>query len=83
MHQSFDIKSILKDVFDEIENTALGERVPGIPVNFYDFDAMTQGLRGGDFIILGGRPAMGKTSFSLNILTALIGSPTYLGFLNL
>ena len=67
MDESFNIKSILKDVFDEIESTALGERVAGIPVNFYDFDAMTQGLRGGDFIILGGRPAMGKTSFSLNI----------------
>ena len=28
---------------------------------------MTQGLKGGDFILFGGRPAMGKTSFSLNI----------------
>ena len=67
MKESFDIKSILKDVFAEIENRALGESYAGIPVNFYDLDAMTQGLKGGDFILFGGRPAMGKTSFSLNI----------------
>ena len=67
MNESFDIKSILKNVFEDIENKALGESISGIPVNFYDLDAMTQGLKGGDFILLGGRPAMGKTSFSLNI----------------
>ena len=67
MNESFDIKSILKDVFAEIENRSLGEGLAGISVNFYDLDAMTQGLKGGDFILLGGRPAMGKTSFSLNI----------------
>ena len=67
MNESFDIKSILKDVFAEIENRALGESYAGIAVNFYDLDAMTQGLKGGDLILFGGRPAMGKTSFSLNI----------------
>ena len=67
MNGSFSIKSILKDVFAEIENRALGESYAGIAVNFYDLDAMTQGLKGGDFILFGGRPAMGKTSFSLNI----------------
>ena len=67
MNESFDIKSILKNVFEDIENKSLGESISGIPVNFYDLDAMTQGLKGGDFILLGGRPAMGKTSFSLNI----------------
>ena len=67
MNESFDIKSILKNVFEDIENKSLGESISGIPVNFYDLDAMTQGLKGGDFILFGGRPAMGKTSFSLNI----------------
>ena len=67
MNESFDIKSILKNVFEDIENKSLGESISGIPVNFYDLDAMTQGFQGGDFILLGGRPAMGKTSFSLNI----------------
>ena len=41
MNESFDIKSILKDVFAEIENRSLGEGLAGIPVNFYDLDAMT------------------------------------------
>ena len=71
MNGSFSIKSILKDVFAEIENRALGESYAGIPVNFYDLDAMTQGLKGGDFILFGGRPAMGKTSFSLKLVPAV------------
>ena len=41
MNESFDIKSILKNVFEDIENKALGESISGIPVNFYDLDAMT------------------------------------------
>ena len=39
----------------------------GIPVNFYDLDAMTQGLQRSDLIIVAGRPAMGKTSIVLNL----------------
>jgi replicative DNA helicase len=36
-------------------------------VNFYDLDAMTQGLQRSDLIIVAGRPAMGKTSIVLNL----------------
>ncbi|NBV89611.1 MAG: replicative DNA helicase, partial [Betaproteobacteria bacterium] len=39
----------------------------GIPVNFYDLDAMTQGLQRSDLIIVAGRPAMGKTAITLNL----------------
>ena len=39
----------------------------GIPVNFYDLDAMTQGLQRSDLIIVAGRPAMGKTSIVQNL----------------
>jgi replicative DNA helicase len=45
----------------------LGNKEQGIRSGFYDFDALTQGLNRGDLIVLGGRPAMGKTSISLNI----------------
>ena len=62
------IGEILSTKFEEIENHALGNSCDsGIPVSFYDYDAMTQGLPRGGLIVLGGRPAMGKTSFSLNI----------------
>ena len=62
------IGEILSTKFEEIENRALGNTCDsGIPVSFYDYDAMTQGLPRGGLIVFGGRPAMGKTSFSLNI----------------
>ena len=34
---------ILTRTFEEIETRSLGTSVAGIPVNFYDLDAMTQG----------------------------------------
>ncbi len=61
------VVDILCETFDEIESRSLGTSAAGIPVNFYDFDAMTQGLQRGDLIVIGGRPAMGKTSMSLNM----------------
>ena len=58
---------ILTSTFNEIESRSLGTSVAGIPVNFYDLDAMTQGLQRSDLIIVAGRPAMGKTSIVLNL----------------
>jgi|TARA_B100000959_G_scaffold11165_1_gene11174 replicative DNA helicase len=58
---------ILTSTFNEIESRSLGTSVAGIPVNFYDLDAMTQGLQRSDLIIVAGRPAMGKTSMVLNL----------------
>jgi len=61
--------------FEEIESRAWGNSESRIPVYYYDFDALTQGLARGGLIILGGRPAMGKTALSLNM--ALYVSKTY------
>ncbi len=61
------IGAILSTKFEEIESRALGKSESGIPVSFYDYDALTQGLPRGGLIVLGGRPAMGKTSLSLNM----------------
>ncbi|AAQ00879.1 MULTISPECIES: replicative DNA helicase [Prochlorococcus] len=58
---------ILTSTFNEIESRSLGTAMAGIPVNFYDLDAMTQGLQRSDLIIVAGRPAMGKTSIVLNL----------------
>ncbi|MDP5124308.1 MAG: replicative DNA helicase [Cyanobium sp. MAG_04] len=58
---------ILTSTFNEIESRSLGTAVAGIPCNFYDLDAITQGLQRSDLIIVAGRPAMGKTSIVLNI----------------
>ena len=58
---------ILTGTFNEIESRSLGISIAGLPVNFYDLDAMTQGLQRSDLVIVAGRPAMGKTSMVLNL----------------
>ena len=44
-----------------------GQGVVGIPSGFHDLDRMTGGFKDSDLIIVAGRPAMGKTSFLLNV----------------
>ncbi|MEO1791411.1 MAG: replicative DNA helicase [Cyanobacteria bacterium J06629_19] len=58
---------ILTDTFTDIEQRSLGMVLPGLSCGFYDLDAMTQGFQRSDLIITAARPAMGKTSFVLNV----------------
>jgi replicative DNA helicase len=41
--------------------------VTGVPSGFYDLDEMTAGFQKSDFVVIAGRPSMGKTSFAMNI----------------
>ena len=41
--------------------------VTGVPSGFYDLDEMTAGFQKADFVVIAGRPSMGKTSFAMNI----------------
>ena len=43
--------------------------VTGVATGFSDLDLLTSGLQPSDLIIVAGRPAMGKTSFVLNVAT--------------
>lgn len=43
------------------------EEFKGIPMGFSKIDEITSGLNRSDLILIGARPAMGKTSFALNI----------------
>ena len=45
------------------------EKFKGIPTGFGLLDKYTTGLNKSDFILIGARPAMGKTSFALNLAT--------------
>ncbi|HOW54793.1 MAG TPA: replicative DNA helicase [Syntrophorhabdaceae bacterium] len=43
------------------------QTVTGVPTGFKDLDKLTSGLQPSDLIVVAGRPAMGKTSFCMNI----------------
>jgi len=64
------IGTALKQVVDRVQelfdrNTA--NDVTGIATGYLDLDEKTAGLQPSDLIIVAGRPAMGKTTFALNI----------------
>jgi replicative DNA helicase len=67
--QSFSVlKEVIKDSFQMIEQLYdKKETVTGVPTGFKALDELTTGLQKSDLIIIGGRPSMGKTAFSLNI----------------
>jgi replicative DNA helicase len=63
-----EIREIVKESFRTIDQLSQSrELVTGIPTGFVDLDEMTSGLQKGDLIIVAARPAMGKTSFCLNV----------------
>jgi replicative DNA helicase len=62
------IREIVKESFRTIDQLSQSkELVTGLPTGFMDLDEKTSGLQKGDLIIVAARPAMGKTSFCLNI----------------
>ena len=62
------IKTALGKVIKQMENTGnTPEGISGIPSGFSALDRITNGWVKGSITILGGRPAMGKTSLLLDI----------------
>ena len=61
-------REVLGNTFAEIEELAkLKGEISGVPTGFIDLDSTLTGLHPGELIIIGARPAMGKTSFAMNI----------------
>ena len=64
------LNSALKLALDKVKEAyQTKQAITGLPSGFADLDALTAGLQPGDLIIVGARPAMGKTSFALNLAT--------------
>ena len=62
------IKDILQETFETIEHRYENQdNVMGYGTDYYDLDYMMSGLHPSDLIVLAARPAMGKTSFALNL----------------
>jgi replicative DNA helicase len=55
----------LIDKIDEWHNNP--DKMRGLATGFADFDSKTGGLRGGDLVIVAGRPSMGKTTLAINM----------------
>ena len=64
------VREVMFNTFREIEELARNHgEVSGVPTGFIDVDSTLTGLHPGELIIVGARPAMGKTSFAMNIAT--------------
>jgi replicative DNA helicase len=61
------LESVLRERLRDL-NEYIKNPIPlGISSGFYDLDRMLNGFRGGELVVIGARPAMGKTAFALNI----------------
>lgn len=62
------IKDLVYDTYAKIEERYNNKgTLTGVSTGYYDLDNLTNGLQKSDLLILAARPAMGKTSFALNI----------------
>lgn len=54
-----------------IRNSSDDSERTGLQTGFNRLDEMLGGLNGGDFVVIGGRPAMGKTALALNMISSI------------
>lgn len=61
-----DVPPIKEYLMDAVQ--AMGDRTQfGLATGFGDLDAVTHGMRGGELLVLGARPSVGKTALAGNI----------------
>lgn len=62
------LEQVLTETFDRMEELHRDKsKMRGIPTGYRDIDNMMAGLQRSDLIILAARPAMGKSTFALNL----------------
>ncbi|MBA7547766.1 Replicative DNA helicase [subsurface metagenome] len=69
IRQSFiPIKELITDSYEKIEDLYHREEfITGVSSGFDEFDEITTGFQPSEFIVIAGRPAMGKTAFCMSI----------------
>jgi len=61
-----ELRDLLDDSLDRLEKLyERGDSITGTPSGYTDLDTLTAGLQPNALIVVGARPAMGKTSFAL------------------
>ncbi|MBI4586521.1 MAG: replicative DNA helicase [Planctomycetes bacterium] len=61
-----EIQKVIDAHFEQLELRK--GHLEGLSTGFKDLDAITTGLHPAEFIIVAGRPSMGKTSFAMNVV---------------
>ncbi|MDR3344841.1 MAG: replicative DNA helicase [Oscillospiraceae bacterium] len=80
------IDVIVGDVYPHLQllsNPETAEEFKGLSTGFADLDAVIGGLNKSDLILLGARPAVGKTSVALNLARNVAGSGKKVVFFSL
>jgi replicative DNA helicase len=67
------VKSLVNKAITQVENyfNRQGE-LGGLATGFTDLDRMTDGMHGGEMIVIAARPSMGKTSLAMNIAESVV-----------
>ena len=68
----FSSAELLHDIFIDLKKKFLNSSLLGLKSGFNDLDSLIQGFQKSDLIIIAGRPSMGKTALSLNIVINII-----------
>ncbi len=61
------LSTLLPQALDEIEAISKGVGIEGVMTGFRDLDKLTNGLHPGNMVVLAARPAVGKSTLSLDI----------------
>jgi len=77
-----EIEPLLHTVLDNWGNRKSGD-LTGTPSGFFELDNLLSGFQKSDFIILAGRPSMGKTALALNLARNAATSKAKVGFFSL
>lgn len=72
-----ELRTMLKVVFEDLQQIALHQVTPGLPTEFPDLDRLIGGgLKPGEMFVLAARPSIGKTALALNIIRNIINRET-------
>jgi replicative DNA helicase len=79
--KKFDLTEVLYEIHEDVES--IKEGINGVPTGFNDLDTLLDGLGEEELIILGARPSVGKTAFSLGITINACQKDNFVTFFSL
>jgi replicative DNA helicase len=61
------IRGYITKIIETAESMRGARMITGVETGYYELDEITSGFQKGDFVVVAGRPSMGKTAFVLNV----------------